>query len=156
MTAVGLRAYPFLHGHVKCRDIKKYHRQMHNTKLLLAEDERSIPDARPTVSPEELTPGSDQMKARAQRTMLRMGKQLLTPLEAANVLAGDTNELLAPEGSVSDDDEVLFIDVRTPQQRADHEIGGVKVNHLPPFLRRPLPISFLPFLPSLGWALTLP
>jgi hypothetical protein len=127
---VGLRTYPFSFADAKCLDGKNLHRQMHHTILLLNADESAIPDTRPLVSPEELIPGSDQMKARAQKTMLRMGKQLLTPLEVANVLAGDTNELLAPQGSLTDDDDVLFIDVRTPQQRADHEIlpGGVKVH----------------------------
>ena len=71
------------------------------------------------------------MKARAQKAIQKMGKQFLTPLEAANLLAGDKNDLLAsPQGAAADeDDEVLFIDVRTPQQRADHEIlpGGIKV-----------------------------
>ena len=86
---------------------------------------------RMSVSKEELTPGSEQMKARAQKAIQKMGKQFLTPLEAANLLAGDKNDLLAsPQGAAADeDDEVLFIDVRTPQQRADHEIlpGGIKV-----------------------------
>lgn len=82
---------------------------------------------RMSVSKEELTPGSDQMKARASKAMLRMGKQLLTPLEAANLIAGNRNELVESTSS-EDDDDVFFIDVRTRQQRLDHEIipGGVK------------------------------
>ena len=82
-----------------------------------------------SVSTEELTPGSEQMKSRAQKAIQKMGKQLLTPLEAANLLAGNKNELTLSPQEANDQEEVIFIDVRTPQQRADHEIlaGGVKV-----------------------------
>ena len=82
-----------------------------------------------SVSKEELTPGSEQMKSRASKAMQRMGKQLLTPLEAANLIAGNKNELINSQDRNEDEDEVLFVDVRTPQQRFDHEIlpGGVKV-----------------------------
>jgi hypothetical protein len=98
------------------------------TRSLLFQDRQDMHQMRMSVSKEELTPGSDQMKARASKAMLRMGKQLLTPLEAANLIAGNRNELVESTSS-EDDDDVFFIDVRTRQQRLDHEIipGGVKV-----------------------------
>ena len=69
------------------------------------------------VSPEELIPGSDAMKARAKRTVERMGKQFILPDEAGNILAGIKSE------ASTNDIPVLFVDVRTRKQQLLSEIA---------------------------------
>lgn len=72
---------------------------------------RPLPAGAPTAA--EMEPGSEAMLQRAAAAKARLAARVLTPYEVAALICDDEEE-----------EEVEILDVRTPAQRATHEING--------------------------------